>query len=518
MDKLPQEIVDHIVSYLPQVPRTKILETRSERRQRHIFARYAAVSRKFQLAIEPRTFRTFIVISDNEQLRQCFAILNPRRLSYVREIRYFVLLPQGKQVIYTAYERPDEQAVNNQEFTLAMKHLFRILQPQGEAAKAGKGINLCIRDIVSPSDEFLQKALPYRRHQRSRIRLLMKPEDLPLLPNVSHLLLMPARHLLHPRVAIDIASRLPNLEAMQLTFDAREFLYHGLVLQDRQSLADAIGEHLEALKRIKQVALLMEADGGPINQAIAIPSCLCDLGYDPLGSAMRRWALGIEYTTIQGSYDGTLFWPHSSEPEYDGYSAIIKQSKMKRMLVTLERYTPSGWWYFMPTFSQEFGDRDADKARNALPPRFIPAADPTIMEVEGFTGNDIDLMTEECLCQRTVPLDETMEPLVESWARALQWMPELEQALLSFGEQNNGEVGRTSDMWRQWSIIYRAPGMAYDELGSTPEGKRSRRLEFHNVGDWKPRSSTMEMLREAGKRAHEDSPLIVMRDDVVVDE
>ncbi|KAI1639122.1 hypothetical protein F4809DRAFT_596709 [Biscogniauxia mediterranea] len=515
MSPFPQEIVDHIVSFLPQIPRTKVFESSSERKARKFFPRCAAVSRQFQLAVEPRTFRSLTISNDKYELQKFRAIVDSRRFSYILELRYSIALPRGKQVIYWAFEQLDEQAVNNKTFTLAMKHLFQVLKPQGKTAK---GMILCINNIDSPSDAFLKNSLSYRRHQRSRIRLLMKPEDLPLLPSVSRLVLSPTVHLLQPRMLIDIASRLPELTAIDLTFDAREFIYLGLPVSDRKLLADAIREHSEALKQVREVRLIMDADGGPINQLINLPPCFCTLGYDPLGSALRRWSRGLEFLNLQGSFDRTLFWPDIREAEWYRYHLELKHSKLKYLYVKLERYTPSGWWYFMPTSSSDYGYPVEDDDQSLFPPLHSQSMDEVLLNVDIWWGTDPKYIPRDHRYLRTVPHDETIEPLVESWARTLRWMPAIEVAALSFADQNTGESGQTPYGDDNWMILYRAPlarDCQWDPMLSEA-AKKSRCLWFRNVGDWMPRSSTIELLLDAGKRAHEDTPMVVLRDSEII--
>ncbi|KAI1494250.1 hypothetical protein F5X96DRAFT_665940 [Biscogniauxia mediterranea] len=515
MSPFPQEIVDHIVSFLPHIPRTKVFESSSERKARKFFPRCAAVSRQFQLAIEPRTFITLAITNDKYELQKFRAIVDSRRFSYIREISYSVALPRGKQVIYWAFEQLDEQAVNNKTFTIAMKHLFQVLKPQ---AKSGKGMILRINYIDSPSDTFLQNSLSYRRHQRSRIRLVMKPEDLPLLPCVSRLVLSPTIHLLQPRMLIDIASRLPELTAIELTFDAREFIYLGLPVSDRKSLANAIVKHFKALKKVREVRLLMDADGGPINQLINLPPCCSTLGYDPLGSALRRWSRGLEFLNLQGSFDQTLFWPDIQEAEWHRYQLELKHCTLKYLYVKLERYTPSGWWYFMPTSSSDYGNPAEDDDLDLFPPLNAPSMDQQLINVELWWGSDPTYIPRDQKYLRTDPHDETIEPLIESWAKVLRWMPALEVAALSFADQNTGENEQTPYGDDNWMIFYRAPHAENCQWDSklSDAAKKSRCLWFRNVGDWMPRSSTIQLLLDAGKRGHEDTPIVVLRDDEII--
>ncbi|KAI5925885.1 hypothetical protein F4810DRAFT_707973 [Camillea tinctor] len=541
MVALPQEIIDHIVSFLPRNYPSFNEEARN------YFPRCASVSRQFQLAIEWHTFDRLTASSDNTQLRNLRHVLDPRRRSYLREIRYQIILPRAKQVLFSAFEQPEERHVNDEAFTLAIKQLFRVLQPQEQLPR---GIHLCIQNIVSPSDAFIGKQFVWRRFQRSRIKLLVKPEQLPLLPNVSVLTLFRTAHFLDPRTIIDIATRLPHLKAMNLVFNAREFVYSELAERDRRSLADAINEHTEALKRVTKVRLFLVSDGGPINQLMPMPRFVWDGTYDYLGSTLRRWSRGLESLELQGNFDGTLFWPHRSEPEFKGYRSTLKHSKLKRLNVSLERYTPSSvsnfvtyapalvctkesylpvmtvtfdslnsWWYFMPFFETEYGVQLQESVDMKFPLLSSKEECKRLMETEKAWGIKTQSIPRLDRLPRTEPVSETINPLIESWARALMWMPELEESSLTFMPQRDltDRDDTASDdvhynwTW-EWKIIYLAPNTTNSQWGwiGDDEDKKCRRLIFCGVREWQPYDAIMRLLYQAGKRAHPHTDMVII--------
>ncbi|KAI1501838.1 hypothetical protein F5X99DRAFT_381160 [Biscogniauxia marginata] len=345
MDSLPQELVDHIVSFLPK----KIWEFSSPGKTPRLPG-YSILSRRFQKAIESRTFETLAIRSDNHELRQFVAIQNPLRRTYLRHFYYCIDLPPCKSALFQRFKDPAEQEANNQAFTIAIWQLFRILQTKDHT----KDISLFIYDIVSPTDQKLRSSLGYRRYERSRIRLLMEPEKLQLLPKVSRLAFAPTTHPVLPRICIDIATRLPDLKTLDMNIDAQELLYPGLPRQDRHTLAEAITEHSGQLKKLVNVFIAFGPLGGPCNQFLSMPDLLYPLQHDPLGVALRRWSGNIEYLDLKGTFDGTLFWPHSSESAEDHRESPVR-AKLKKIYVSLEKHTPSGWWYFMPENANDYG-------------------------------------------------------------------------------------------------------------------------------------------------------------------
>lgn len=519
MDKLPQEVIDRIVFYLPGRP-TFI----STPRPPSPLPQFATISTKFQAAVERRTFRSLSIKSDETELQVFQASLSPPRRANLRQLDYSVVLPSYDESAACSFETKADQNANNKAFTTAVRELFSILRGwDGADEIQPRNLSLCIADVFSPPD--LNEAgsrkdtkLRLYRYLRSRIRL-ENYESLPTLSCVTTLAVVFVHRIVAPSTAILLAARLPRLRALHITAYAEEMRYPTISRNDRHELATALMDALarNALSTVNKVVVEFEQGDGPENQLVALPNLVFPEDCDPLGTALRHWSQHtLESLTIRGVFDGSLFWPPET---LDSPPALW--ANLERLDVQLSRNTPEGWWYFMPQGRPKYGTAARNPAKDphdGPPPhddtgRAITAADARAEETWAMSPDKCP--PRRARLTRNVPCEDTMQPLYLAWAKALQHAPRLREAKLAFRveiqitDQHTGELEEEPYM-EDWELVYQAPDVEHEfwhaELQDAEQ--KSRRLFFHNMCGWRPNEATMGLLRQAGRETWHDTEMV----------
>ncbi|KFX90624.1 hypothetical protein O988_08107 [Pseudogymnoascus sp. VKM F-3808] len=473
MNTLPQEIIDRIVFFLPQgwsgeYPNSK----------KNCVARYAVISSKFRVAIERFTFRRIEI--QNDELETFAQTLTSGRRSFLRSLVYCITLPPIDPAVSQRYERPAETEAVSKLFSLHIKNLFDALN----RLDGMRGITLDLSNVwqffeVDRDEEMLYGQDEFRdfRHIRSRIDLLAS-DALPQLTFISHLKLSPWDRMPTPSVLLDLAAHMPGLQALDLAFISNE-------------------------RRPRKYPCL---------------HLIWALRYDPLGSSLRTWSQRLTEFHLKGIFDEALFWPHPLETT----ASPPQWLNLKNLYVHLERQTPSGWWYFMPKGKPEFGTppRNPAKDPNDLPLPFtdnpIDGADPFDKRAEDAWDctQDYGKPVEDCFT-RNVPNEDTMQPLLKGWARALRSMRSLQRATLAFSVEipDSKSSDEENVCWNDWEVIYESPESISDHCWNEQleaEERSSRRLTFHNTRGWWPNKDTMDMLQRVGDDNYPGTKLVVL--------
>lgn len=487
----------------------------------HPTSQYAVISNKFCAAIERSMFKCLRI--NNEELETFAQVLTPSRRGFLRFLSYSIVLPPVDEAVSQRYERPAETKVVSQLFSLHMKNFFDTL----DRLDGLRGLDLDLCGVYHFSSEVNEReAMIYGIdefaeycHLRSRINLLA-PNDLPQLTSISRLKVWDSVRMLTSSVQLDLAARLPGLQALDLVFMSNEVQYPGLLRKDRCTLATALKLRSEETKKISMATLDMSVDDGDgaRHQLLPMPNLIYPSGYDPLGSSLRTWSQRLTNFVVKGVFNEALFWPHALETTFSHPQWL----NLKDFYVQLERHTPSGWWYFMPKGKPKFG----------TPPR-NPAEDPNDLP-QPFTDNPIDgadpfdkraedawdcrqgyFMPLEDIFTRNVPNEDTMQPLLEGWAKALRSMPSLQRATLAVKVEipDSRSSYEENVSWDDWEVIYESPEStsSYRWERNLEAGERSsRRLTFHNTRGWRPNRNTMDLLQRVGEDSYPGTKLVVL--------
>ncbi|KAK7998898.1 hypothetical protein PG991_014573 [Apiospora marii] len=522
MQALPLEVVDRIVHFLAggQVDALR-KRTPEEAGGWSCLAPYAALSPQFLESVERRVWRSLDISSDH--LEECAHRLSQgrRRPGYLKELRFRVDLPAVKMAEMGNYERPEETAAASEEFGLHVRRLFDMLHRLER--HQGRDIHLHLADVAHEApdmtgyeDRCCYDREPMTRHEfartwhydRARITL-PGADSLPLLHRVQRLSFGEWGRTPDPRVQLELAARMPGLTAVDLVLDASERVSPPLLREDHRSLAEALRVYSEPTRKVAHATLKMLPRGA----SVVLQSGRLDLtvpqGYDLLGASLRVWSQRLTSFRVRGVVDGSLFWPR---PQEEAAGAEPEWPRLQDLDVHAERHAPSGRWYF---------------ARSE--PAY-PAPQPPDYSFES-TGDDSNHDEEGRRFSRSVPREETLQPLFAAWARALARMPALRTARLRFRIKffHEGGGGGTQrwHIMEDWGVVYEAPGHGdggrnnsntawYGML--TPEEKRCRRLVFLNTGGWRPVQETMDLLQAVGADSWPGSEMAVLtvdRDKIV---
>ncbi|KAK6067053.1 hypothetical protein SCUP234_11769, partial [Seiridium cupressi] len=306
MRKLPQEIIDRIVSFLPGW-------TPEKQPSR---APYACISNRFRYAVERGSFRSLRISSG--ELQDLVLKLPPHGRSFLRELFFSVELSQVDGASAKRFERPAETASASRQFSLQIKELFNALHKLDGIA----GLRLYLSNVTQPA---------------------ASAEDEPALPRldcVSHLTFSNWQRKPCPSVYLDIAARLAGLGKLDLFLDGFEMRFPGRLRDDRKSLALALETRSEETQTISHATLDMSLDSGAILQTLPMPDNKYPLEYDALSSSLRTWSQRLVHFSVRGVVDESLFWPHTQD---NAAAAPPEWQRMESFDVQLERHTPSGW-------------------------------------------------------------------------------------------------------------------------------------------------------------------------------
>ncbi|KAI1109296.1 hypothetical protein F5Y14DRAFT_456199 [Nemania sp. NC0429] len=415
-------------------------------------SRYATISRTWQRAVERLVFQSLGINSTDQDLDQLVSVVGKRR-GVLRRLFYTTT-----EVAFDTHRiKPRNQQIVclSNATTRSVQRLFQILADEFDDQR---GLSLYLGAIARSEDA--------KSHENNgqRIGLVV-----PTVQSVSSLALVIAGN--DGRLALnavaDLAGRLPHLKRLILSgLDVGVTQLEGeaaaLYLYDRRELAESLGDaHLPTSSSSLSHASLRLGYLSPLSLPtftyFAFPDCTGLLGYDPLGAAVRNSSYGLEELEVEGVFDSSVFWPSEKEPS--STHSPPSWPRLKQFSARLGLATPSGGWFFDPT---------------------------------PYTY------------RRDVPCEETLQPLVESWARALESMPVLEQATLAF--EVKPELNMVDDFSQtrveDWSLRYQAPGAKLDPLnrpwghGLDTGDARFARLFFKNCGNWRPSDATVEKLRK----------------------
>lgn len=244
MDRLPQELLTHIASFLEYGESAIGISKLSS---------YATLSHKWQIAIETRTFRCLRLKSP--ELPCLTRVLTRNRSEYVSYLGYDVILPMYNDRECAKFETKEDKERNSQAFTYAIHALFQFIKTWAAdgIGKQSCPLSLDIRDIYSPMDGFHRGSEKYtedkeqyacgkrndlfeHRYKHSSLQLLEHPR-LPTLSCVSGFGINTLSRHVEPNTAILLANKLPNVQSLQFYLNdnekqspyLRQHLRHGIV-------------------------------------------------------------------------------------------------------------------------------------------------------------------------------------------------------------------------------------------------------------------------------------------------
>lgn len=317
------------------------------------------------------------------------------------------------------------------------------------------------------------------------------------------------------RAIFDLISRLLNLEELYCSYLFERFttsygdeviqqyarIWEGPWRDTRHDFARAVEDSQLAVSQkhpwgtLKKVDLCFwgsERQCGYTDQELPLPNLVHPQAHDPLSSALRVISQNLTELDLQVIADSTLFWPPPSTAETD--STPSSWPNLKRLAIEFHPSTPSGSWYF---------DGPRDVKTDAVGYAVTDDHYPPVTENE--EDNDLDNVCEDCYggimdtlssdCFRTNPVEQTIEPFLEAFARALRNMPVLQEAVLyslttwepteeDDDYYHENDFINPGQSWYRWSVRY-----------VVSEGKD--RLEWR-VGEWRPSEALLQLFQDLG--------------------
>lgn len=465
MEKLPQELINKIALYLDryedhplQLPAIDQQESGTSK-----LLPFATISSRWREAVEYIIFHRLRITSHD--LSQFQAIVTGNRRSYLKRLRFTVILPEYPEERCAFVESEEEQQSNNECFTQAVIDLFSTLK-QWEDAGQLRGLRLQLGDAQSPTDRRdaqVRLELAQRPRQRksddsgqrwwrnpdifedrwaSSFIDLHKSYRIPKVSNIVYLNFQGnSGRAFAPAVGPGLAACLPDLENLHWTFGERD---DNLVNDaNRTKFAKILGQTKLRKCSVADVIYYMD----PPDHRSAMRSRISPGGqFDPFSASLRAFSQPLTSLALAGCIDSSLFWPSS----YETCSTPTWPS-LKMLNIDFHMIAPSGDWYFVGP------DEESD-------PEFRQH------------GNT-----------------EILDPFLASFAKALQQMPILEHFLL--GSNLGDDKG-------YWEISYHAPGLKAEQGDEDKNDVRVRRL-YYTVGEvWRPDEFLAEAFRQVGRERH----------------
>ncbi|KAI1470596.1 uncharacterized protein F4812DRAFT_469161 [Daldinia caldariorum] len=396
MEALPLEIIIIIASFLP-------VDTLTHQR---LLAPYATLSRKWQGAIERRTFSSLRLSNEFDDLDIFSDIVWPNytRRMFLRHLtfRIYVRRYTGKGSL----QRASEMITSN------LQMLFFVLSKSDGSKEIA--LKLSFHVSASHSLDHIE-----RQSLEPRFELIGRGEQLATVKCVSSLALYSDAYIgLALRTIVDLMARFPRLRSIRFT--RGEYCTYR---NDRHGLATALIDAAGFLSKTECLKVTLTTERvGPwpyyprfssyLTYNTSLPP------YDTFGAAMRMWSHNLVYLKINGVLSSSIFWPSGNE------QSEIKVShwpRLRELYVAFAIMTPEGGWYF---------------------------EEPS------------DIQTRRC-----VPCNDTLWPLFEAWAKAIESMPVLEQALVGF---NMAGPSMFDDYYPyKWSIVLQVPDVLHSSLLGT---------------------------------------------------
>lgn len=535
MDKLPQELVDDISSYLGHEDLRSTL----------------FLSRQFQYAAErySTAFESYRLTESNAT--KFLDTFSDRRFNYLRSILFSTSFPERDLTDIEdedCLESAEELEALDQEFTRQINFLFSTVHAiearQGNISDLGR-IHLSIftpKRTIDHKNECLHNSfVSWRVH-------LLSPATLPQLSSVRHLHVHTpeqyfysngvdvALRMLDHRILLDLSNKLPNLHSLGCMVGGSE--WHGSFEDEefRRITRDDAGPRrdsrhdfgkalfkgaLSSLRHVELDFLYPLIDAERIDQRRSLPNLVKPATFDPFSTSLRLLSYQLHSMKLCVVADETLFWP------MDGDGSTPAWPNLESINVMFHIAAPSGSWYFQGL--PGVGSVKGFDVTNDM----YPALTMTDENASGcYSASETSLDDEQRIVQfRVTPNEKLLVPFITAFARALAHMPSLKDAALwspltldlSVLEDDGDDLSVLEDEGEYsgfdktqvtlfsdepgaglaWGMAYRKPGVKAFDSWNGEDFCASRQL-WWRVARWRPDFELHELFRQIGKDRHGD--------------
>ncbi|KAL1591765.1 hypothetical protein SLS60_011764 [Paraconiothyrium brasiliense] len=524
MDKLPQELVDRISSYLGLQDLRNTL----------------FLSHQFQYAAErySAAFESYALTESNAD--KFLATYSDRRFNYLRYIHFSTEFPEpdSNDDEYNCRESIEQLEALDQEFTRQITFLFSTMNAI-EARQA---------DVFDLGRIHLSIYTPKRSVNREEFCLhhtfvswrvhLLSPATLPQLPSIQHLSVLapeqefysdgpdPALRMLDHRILLDLSNKLPNLHSLTCKMGGGEWygsfenegLRHitrdwaGARRDSRHDFGKALLEGAISSLRHVELDLLYPLDQAEyIDQRGSLPNLVKPAAFDPFSTSLRVLSFQLRTMKLCVVADETLFWPAGGDGSPPAWPNLESVDVMFHVAA------PSGSWYFQGL--PGVGSVDGFDVTNDMYPPLTTTDVDTHDDVLAMEAKFDD--QQRIVQYRVSPNERILIPFLTASARALAHMPSLKDAQIwspltlnlslledeeGYGSFDTTQVTNFSDADHAglaWGMAYRKPGVKAFDSWNGEDFCASRQL-WWRVGKWRPGSALHGLYRQIGRERYGD--------------
>ncbi|ORY64856.1 uncharacterized protein BCR38DRAFT_185748 [Pseudomassariella vexata] len=497
MVHFPQEIHDNIVSFVE----TRIGEASVPFWERNNLplARppLAAVSRKFQRAVERLTFRALDTKpADLDDLER---ILTPSRQRFLKHMSFELSVPSYPPRIGSDDYGTDRARRANEEAATAMvRRLFRIMSswsPQSSDEDSTPSVHFRLSG-TSPTDDLLEEG-----HDYSMLDLTDMARDFPPLPCVKKFEIANGARVWHPRVPVVLTSKMARSAEVEWDLNVPEAPWDRYYIMNqnwRDGLVEALLLHPALPATVKDFSCALPAPLCEDMKVDSLPDFISPQNHDPVGLVLRRFTRDCSAISLDVPVHTSFFDPPPNCADDEPCWQAVEYFTVKANWCG-----PDGRWLFK---DKNGATLSSDEPLLFINPQLPPGYQSTPAELqaaleygdEWMWGRELpDPNSDEAAANqvhRWVPDDARVNALLTAFARACGRMLALHMASLDIHY-------RSSENW-PLAVHCAAPGKSipgrnWDEKYATG-GTATWRIFIHAENGWRPDEPTLEIFRAIG--------------------
>ncbi|MCJ1381092.1 hypothetical protein MMC17_004201 [Xylographa soralifera] len=518
---LTQELIIQIASYLEPGRGMRVARANT----RTSLPLYATISKKFQYAVEYRTFNSIEL--DSDEIGYFAQIYIGHRRTFLATLKYWPVLAAYHSDVFAVYEDLNDIHYNNQVFTDAILALFQVLKSweekneitagEEEKTTSSRPIELYLLEPRSSTDSGCfqrrrsnpTKSLGKHRFEHSFLQLL-DPEDLPDISRILHFSAHVYRfRRVEPRSLVMITASMIGLKTIDWRLSDEEKIFELTAQNHRFEFAQAL-PYLST-DSLASFRLNYERQV-PLNHRFEPPSVLLPSlpTTDHLSLALHTLSQSQSLTeiTLSGPFviSEDLFWPASLAASASALASAAAARpfwpNMQKFVVEFSPVAPDGRWYFLREELSEHA-RSAETVQMAL-----ASLDEVMRHMERSTTTAAGACYNELAERRRigafpahefrkVPDPAAMPALMLALARAAARMPRLKRLHadvaprlpFAFGVRYVARGELYQPFWDTGNMrtVHRRTTAPLDDVGLP-------RL-YWTVGRWRPEEEVLRLWR-----------------------
>ncbi|KAJ8106111.1 hypothetical protein ONZ43_g7173 [Nemania bipapillata] len=495
MDTLSQEIIDNIVSFIPQRVGEEDVPAWKRRGLPPALPALATVSRRFQKAVEWRTFKELHIKTSDVELDEFESILLPIRRNYLRHLHVNLLVspspsePDDGRENY--YETDRDRQADRKASTAQLRRLWNFLGSWSQNSPSSQRVpNVSFTLRTAPQDVYGKNGYGLPPFAFSLLDLTDDVESFPALPLVHSFKTPNTVRIWNPRVLVALASKMPKAEQIAWVLDECDDdwgRYYSIDKQYRDGIVQAIqAMRLPASVKDFFCSLKKPSYSEPGQE---LPKFIKKGAHDPVSCAMRELTRHCVKVSLKGSFHPSLFDPPISGP----VASCWQQTTNLRVEMAL--CSPDGSWLFQPQSLVQGVDLPEGLLDcTQLPPGYAETEEENEEAIDYFEDwQSVIFPPRKIEYNRVelIPNDEKLNALLVAFARGCAKMPVLEIAIVHIEYEND-------DNW-PFQIICVA---ASHRLGYWEEAMdvnpNTWRFYLH-TNEWQPTKATLAVLKEVGE-------------------